>query len=226
MNVVGKRAESRAERTRGAIISAAADQFLDKGFLGASMDEIAEAAHVSKQTVYAHFSSKEALFLAMVQGLTGAAGDEFQDRLADPTGGQPVEAFLFDFAVLQLTIVMTPRLMQLRRTVIGEVGRFPQLGRALHEKGPTRSIERLEHAFAVYGEKGDLAIDNPRRAAFFFNWLIMGGPVNDVMLLGNGAILDKAAIVSHAREAVRIFLAAYALDDRRGNGRAEPFRPG
>lgn len=206
---MSKGAEARAARMKGLITAAAADQFLDRGFLGASMDEIAANAGVSKQTVYAHFESKEALFLAMVHGLTGGAGDEFQERLADPTGDQPIEEFLLEFATLQLRIVMTPRLMQLRRLVIGEVGRFPQLGQALQEKGPRRSIRRLSHAFAVYRERGVLAGHDPEQAATFFNWLIMGAPVNDAMLLGDGAIMQPDAIERHAREVVRIFIAAF-----------------
>jgi TetR/AcrR family transcriptional regulator, mexJK operon transcriptional repressor len=206
---VGKGAKARAERTRTAIIEAAACQFLEHGFLAASMDAIAATAGVSKQTVYAHFENKETLFLAMVRGLTGAAGDTFQEQVADPTGEQPVEAFLRAFAGQQLRIVMTPRLMQLRRLVIGEVGRFPQLGHALHDQGPGRSIRRLSRAFDVYRERGALSVDDTRQAAGFFNWLIMGGPVNDAMLLGDAGIADPAALEAHAAEAVRIFLAAY-----------------
>ena len=206
---MGKGADARAARTRGLITAAAADQFLENSFLGASMDEIAAAAGVSKQTVYAHFESKEALFLAMVQGLTGGAADSFRLRRDDPTGDEPIERFLLDFATLQLQIVMTPRLMRLRRLVIGEVGRFPELGRALHEKGPGHSIGRLARAFAVYRDKGELTVGNAREAASFFNWLVMGGPVNDAMLLGDNAILGRTAIARQAREAVRIFLAAY-----------------
>lgn len=206
---MSKGAQARAERIRAAITAAAADQFLDRGFLGASMDEIAAVAGVSKQTVYAHFESKEALFLAMVSGLTGGAADHFAEEFGDRTGVQPIEDYLLDFAALQLRIVMTPRLMRLRRLVIGEVGRFPQLGRALHEKGPATSIGRLARAFAIYRDKGALAVDDVRRAACFFNWLIMGGPVNDAMLLGDAAILDDAAQLRHAKEAVRVFLAAY-----------------
>ncbi len=206
---MGKAAEARAERTRAAITAAAADLFLALGFLGTNMDEIAAFAGVSKQTVYAHFESKEALFLAVVRGLTGGAADEFRAQLADPDGERPVEEFLMEFAMLQLQIVMTPQLMQLRRLVIGEAVRFPQLGRALYEKGPGRSIERLTNAFAVYREQGVLEIGDLASAATFFNWLIMGGPVNNAMLLGDEAILEPDEITRQAEEAVRIFLAAY-----------------
>lgn len=204
--------KARVERTRRSIVSAAADLFLKHGFLGTNMDEIAATANVSKQTVYAHFQNKEALFLEVVRGMTGVAGDELQEQVADPEDDLPIEQFLHDFADRQLTIVMTPRLMHLRRLVIGEAERFPELGRVLHERGPGRSIGRLAKAFARYQERGQIKTDDVHAAASFFNWLVMGAPVNDAMLLGNDAILHGGALKTHVREAVRIFLAAYRID--------------
>lgn len=202
-------AKSRQQRTRDAIVSAAAVLFLKNGFLGTNMDEIAATADVSKQTVYAHFQSKEALFLDVVRGMTGLAGDEHQQQVAEPEDDRPIAEYLLEFAELQLTIVMTPRLMQLRRLVIGEAGRFPELGKALHALGPQRSIDRLSRSFERYRRLGQVQADDLQAAAGFFNWLIMGGPVNDAMLLGDGAILPPEACRNHAEEAVRIFLAAY-----------------
>ncbi|WP_245317835.1 TetR/AcrR family transcriptional regulator [Ensifer sp. 1H6] len=140
------------------------------------MDEVAAMAVVSKQTVYAHFGTKEALFLDIVTGMTGVAGDELEEQVADPIDGRPIEDFLLDFAEQQLAIVMTPRLMQLRRLVIGEAERFPELGKRLHAKGPRRSIDRLRKALAHYREAGDVEAQDLRAAASFFNWLVMGEP--------------------------------------------------
>lgn len=206
-------AKTRVERTQRSIISAAADLFLKHGFLGTNMDEIAATAKVAKQTVYAHFQGKEALFLEVVRGMTGEAGDELQEQVADPEDDLSIEHFLLDFANWQLSIVMTPRLMQLRRLVIGEAERFPELGKALHERGPGRSIGRLARALARYKERGQIKAHDVDAAASFFNWLVMGAPVNDAMLLGNGAIPQPDALQAHSREAVRIFLAAYCVDD-------------
>lgn len=202
-------AETRRERTRWKILSAAGTLFLKDGFSGTSMDEVAVAASVSKQTVYAHFRAKEALFVAVVRSMTGQAGDRVQEEVADPTADRNVEDFLLEFAISQLTIVMTPQLMQLRRLVIAEADRFPDMGRALHEQGPGRSIRRLARAFAAYAEAGSLKMQDPQTAASFFNWLVMGAPVNDAMLLGEGSILGGRAIRAHAEEAVRIFMSAY-----------------
>lgn len=205
--------KARVERTRRAILDAGEAVFLEHGFLGASMDQVSEMAGVSKQTVYAHLQSKEALFLEVVGGMTGGAGDRLAEQVADPEMDRPLADFLLDFAQRQLEIVLTPRLMRLRRLVIGEVGRFPELGRMLHERGPGRSIARLARAFEVYREAGHAAIPEPHEAATHFNWLVMGGPVNAAMLLGDNAIPDSATRNRHARECVRIFLSAYATED-------------
>lgn len=205
--------KARMERTRKAILDAGEAVFLEHGFLGASMDQVAELAGVSKQTVYAHLQSKEALFLEVVGGMTGGAGDRLAEQVADPQVDRPLADFLLDFARQQLEIVLTPRLMRLRRLVIGEVGRFPDLGRMLHERGPGRSIARLARAFEAYRDAGHVAIPDPREAASHFNWLVMGGPVNAAMLLGDEAIPDKDDRLRHARECVRIFLAAYGAWD-------------
>jgi TetR/AcrR family transcriptional repressor of mexJK operon len=53
---------SNSDSKRKAILQAAMSVFLKSGFLGASMDEIAALAQVSKQTVYKQFSNKESLF--------------------------------------------------------------------------------------------------------------------------------------------------------------------
>ena len=64
---------NRSERKQAAIVAAAAEVFLNTGYAGASMDEIAARSGVSKQTVYKHFTSKEALFIAVMGQMMGEA---------------------------------------------------------------------------------------------------------------------------------------------------------
>ncbi|MES2450973.1 MAG: TetR/AcrR family transcriptional regulator [Pseudomonadota bacterium] len=200
---------SRSERKREPILDAATDIFLHHGYLGSSMDEVAARAAVSKQTVYKHFSSKEALFVAIVSSMTGAAGDKVQREIADLGEQDDPERQLLAYAERQLMVVLTPRLMQLRRLVIGEAGRFPELGRALQEGGPGRAVAGLASALARWTDRGLLAIGDPQGAASHFNWLIMGEPVNRAMFLGDAAIPGPAALRRHAADGVRVFLAAY-----------------
>ncbi|WP_309645944.1 TetR/AcrR family transcriptional regulator [Phenylobacterium sp.] len=199
----------RSERKRRAILDAATEIFLRHGYLGASMDDVAAQAEVSKQTVYKQFESKEALFVEIVSGMTGSAGDKVQLEIAKLGEQDDPEAELLAYAERQLIVVLTPRLMQLRRLVIGEANRFPALGRALYDGGPGRAVAGLAQAFARWSERGLLETQDPQAAASHFNWLVMGEPVNNAMLLGDDAIPEAAALRRHAVDAVRVFMAAY-----------------
>jgi AcrR family transcriptional regulator len=205
----GGRARRSADK-RATILEAAASVFLGGGYLGASMDDIAALAGVSKQTIYVYFSSKEALFAAMAAALSNQTSDRVHNDVADYRDGDDLAGYLTDYAVRQLQLVLTPRILQLRRLVIGEVGRFPELGAALYGGGPGRAIAALAALFERLAARGLLAVRDPAVAAAQFNWLIMSAPLNNAMFLGDGAIPGPQALRAHAREGVRMFLAAYA----------------
>jgi AcrR family transcriptional regulator len=164
---------------------------------------------VSKQTVYKHFASKEALFVEIVSSMTGDAGDVVLNEVAELDPGGDVARYLVDYAYRQLTLVLTPRLLQLRRLVIGEVGRFPELARVLYERGPRRAVDALSRVFEQLAARGLLVVDDAARAASQFNWLVMAEPLNQAMLLGDQAIPSPGQLRRHAAEGVRVFLAAY-----------------
>lgn len=199
----------RSERKRAAILDAATEVFLKDGYLGASMDEIAARSAVSKQTVYKHFVSKEALFVEIVSSMTTAAGDEVHDQMPSLGDDEDVAAYLRSYAERQLLIVLTPRIMQLRRLVIGEVGRFPELARVLYERGPKRAMATLEKVLGELADRGLLGFDDPAVAAAQFNWLVMAEALNQAMLLGDEAIPSEDALRRQAAEGVAVFLAAY-----------------
>ena len=203
------RVQTTAEK-RAAVLEAAAKVFLSGGYLGASMDEIADLAGVSKQTVYTYFSNKEALFAAMASALSNEASDRVQNSVAEFGEDDDLEGYLVGYAVRQLEVVLTPRILQLRRLVIGEVGRFPELGAALYSGGPGRAIASLAATFERLADRGALSVHDPLLAATQFNWLIMSAPLNRAMLLGDGAIPSSKELREHAREGVRMFLAAYS----------------
>jgi TetR/AcrR family transcriptional repressor of mexJK operon len=196
-------------RKHRAILDAALTVFLRSGYLGANMDEIAALSEVSKQTIYKHFSSKEALFVEIVTSMTDLASATVHDEQPEFAAGNNIAAFLQTYAHRQLTVVLTPRLMQLRRLVIGEVARFPELAQVLYERGPRRAIAALARTFERLAARGLLVMDDPMLAASHFNWLVMSEPLNRAMLLGDKAIPKPAALRRYAAEGVRVFLAAY-----------------
>lgn len=191
------------------ILDAATDAFLANGYSRTSMDEIARLAQVSKQTVYMHFGDKENLLTEIVMAIVNDAGDPVDsttNRLGESTD---LTTDLTDHARRQLTAVLQPRPMQLRRLVIAEATSFPALGRAFYELGPGRTITELASAFTQLGHRGLLRLNDPTHAASDFNWLVMSEPLNRAMLLGESEPPPETSIGHTARRAVNTFLAAY-----------------
>jgi TetR/AcrR family transcriptional regulator, mexJK operon transcriptional repressor len=204
----GAEEASRSARKRQGIIEAATAAFLRDGYLGTSMDDIAAHAGVSKQTVYKQFADKERLFTEIVLGTIDQVGEPFFGGLDSLQDSEDLEADLRRIAGQLITIVADPRLLQLRRLVIGEAGRFPELGRTYYERGPGRSTETLASRFQVLAERGLLRLDDAQLAAQHFNWLVLSIPLNQAMF---SVDLDfsPAELDRYADEAVRVFLAAY-----------------
>jgi AcrR family transcriptional regulator len=200
---------TRTDRKRAAITAAATELFLRDGYRGTSMDSVAAAAHVSKQTVYKQFADKEQLFIHVVRALVGATSDPVYEavRGLDATGG--LEAKLRAVARRQLELVLQPELMQLRRLVIAEAERFPELGRAFLDQGPRRTMDALAEALGQLAASGRLRLDNPLVAAAHFNWLVMGAPLQQALLLGSDGVPLAAELDLWATAGVTTFLAAY-----------------
>ena len=194
---------------RAAILEAATTTFLRNGYRGTSMDEVAAVARVSKQTVYKHFADKEHLFVEIVVTTVDQASDPVHDEVVEIGDTGDLAADLTDLARRQLTTVMQPRLLALRRLVIAEADRFPQLGRTFYERGPGRTIATLGQTFEQLAARGLLSVDDPELAATHFNWLLMSAAVNRVMLLGEAAIPGPAELDRLAEQAVTTFLAAF-----------------
>jgi TetR/AcrR family transcriptional repressor of mexJK operon len=208
---------SRTERKRAAITDAATDLFLREGYRGASMDDIAAAAGVSKQTVYKQFADKEQLFCHIVEALVNEASDPVYEAVRNLEIEGDLEVELRSVARRQLSLVLEPRLMQLRRLVIAEASRFPQLGQVFFEQGPLRTIAALTEAIRRLGEQGRLRVDDPFVAATHFNWLVMGAPLNQAMLLGLARKPSAKELDHWATTGVATFLAAFGTERSPGD---------
>lgn len=81
----GPREEARA-MFRRAILAAAADVFVERGFHSARIQDIAERARIGVGTVYNHFEQKEDVLQALLEEHTGAMAERFAVHAADPSG--------------------------------------------------------------------------------------------------------------------------------------------
>jgi TetR/AcrR family transcriptional repressor of mexJK operon len=201
--------ERRSARKRRAIVEAATAAFLDHGYGGTSMDAVAAAAGVSKQTVYQHFGDKQRLFRELIAATVQSASDPVYDEVRRLADSGRLEKDLRDLARRLLTLVLQPTMMRLRRLVIAETRQFPDLGRIFYDLGPGRTIAALADAFAELARQGRLNTPDATLAASQFNWLIMSAPVNQAMLLGQDDAPATREINRWADSGVRTFLAAY-----------------
>jgi AcrR family transcriptional regulator len=115
---------ARAAERREAIIEAAMDEFIARGYAATRLDDVATRAGVAKGTIYLHFEDKEALFQELVRtALVPLIG-----RLAaPPPAGGSVRAALENFAQTFAQEVVATRRGDIVRLIIAEGARFPDV---------------------------------------------------------------------------------------------------
>jgi TetR/AcrR family transcriptional repressor of mexJK operon len=139
-----------------AIIRAASDLFLSEGFDGASLDQIAQLAGVSKQTIYSHFADKEALFAAICSELTNKLTVSMRQSTA-MAAETDLETLLVRLGEETLTMMLHPASLDLHRLIVSAAGRFPDLGRAAYESGVKRMIDDLSPVLRTHSHLRDKA---------------------------------------------------------------------
>lgn len=157
-----KRAEQALIRRR-AIVDAALDEFIEKGFAATRVDDIARRAGVAKGTIYLNFKDKEALFEAIVQ-------QEIRPKMATaevgPVPGETLCEFAERVMVPLVADILNSRRAAIIRLLVGEAGRFPKLAevyfRVVIEPG-LAGIRALIRGAMERGEiRGDMLAHYPQ----------------------------------------------------------------
>jgi TetR/AcrR family transcriptional regulator, mexJK operon transcriptional repressor len=203
--------EGRTPRKRRAILSAASEVFLQHGYLGASMDEVAARAGVSKQTVYKQFADKQHLFSEIVLGTTVQVVDGFARAFANTLEeATDVQQAFRDLARLFLDSLLQPDVLRLRRLVLAEADRFPDISGAWFDGAFHRSMVLLGESMTRLAERGMLReLPDPPLAAYQFAGLVMYKPMNQAMFAGTGTQPAGDELDHIADRAAAVFLAAY-----------------
>lgn len=209
MTIAGEKSQARSasgrsglsDKKREAILQGAKAAFLKEGFGGASMDQVAALAGVSKMTVYRHFGSKEELFAGVITELCHFIVAEDLDAIFAQEPRQALRAF----ARKMTDIVFEPDTAELHRIVIAESRRFPKLGELFYQTGPQACIDALEAFFLRHKGDPQLRISEPRRSAEEFLELLRGYS-HLKMLLGIARAPSKREIDQRIDSAVRHIL--------------------
>ena len=194
---------------RELIIGAAADAICRHGFSGACIDDIAERAQVSRQTVYNHYGDRNVLFSAVIEDVMARANASVFELLASfPDSGDNLEADIVDFLVrLSRNCVLNKDGRFLRKLVQTEGDRHPELFETWRRHGPLKLTSALGACLARLAAQGDLDIDDFEVAA---RQLLALGHADIQMQVLLGEMPSDAELESAARNATRTFLRAYA----------------
>lgn len=201
----GERSEPNSLTKCQSIIAGAAEVFLRHGYGNASMEAIALEAKVSKQTIYAYFEGKDALFEAIVR--------EKCDEILFPTTfghepSEPLETVLQRVAESFLLRVLSRDNMRLFRIIVSECGRFPELADAFYRSGPRLGADQLARFLDMARQSGELKLDDPRESAEAF-FSLLRGDFYMRRLLGIERAFDDELTIEHARKVVALFMRAH-----------------
>jgi TetR/AcrR family transcriptional repressor of mexJK operon len=203
MTPLPRRQQNRLDRERR-ILEAALKVFAEMGYSGATMEAVAAEAGLTKPTLYSYFPSKESLFQGMMLGKRDRMLDVFEHP--SPEGMvQDLHTFAWDYA----DTVMRPDMLSLARLIIGEVQRFPEIGRAYQASGPDHLLRGIMRYLDGQRDAGRLSFEDAELAAQDLWGLILSAPRTQALYMPDSPP-DRATLSRYIDNGLRVFLRAYS----------------
>jgi TetR/AcrR family transcriptional regulator, mexJK operon transcriptional repressor len=202
-----KRERCIPEVRRKGILAAAHDVFLERGYVGATIDAVVERAGGSKATVYAMFGNKEGLFAALIAELA----ETFAEATRQLGPGSSVAESLRSLGRTYLELVLSEERLAMLRLVAGESGRLPQLGDVFYRLGPRCALTLFTELFRDWMGRGLVAGKSAESLASHF----LGALRGDLFLrslLNPTRAPTKKEIAEHVDGVVATLLSGCAPD--------------
>jgi TetR/AcrR family transcriptional regulator, mexJK operon transcriptional repressor len=187
------------------LLDVATEVFLEQGFKGASMSEIARRAGASKQTLYARYPSKAALFAALVERKAS--------RLFEAIGplgeGRSLRETLVHCGSSLLDLILSEDARGVHRVVIAECMEFPELAEIFWERGPGRTRAMLTNYLRAQQKLGNIQCGDPEQAVeVLLGLLVSGATLRTWLGLPSTFAKTPAQRKAWANLAVDMFLSA------------------
>lgn len=210
----GPRRRGRPGSAGTALLAIARDEFVRHGFRGATTEAIAARARISKQTLYATYPSKDALYAAVVRDWVDQGHDALRPHTLALRDSSDVREGLLRFAGVLQAGILSPPVLAMRTLVAAEADAYPDVAADYVARSWDRNLGMLALALTSLTEQGRLAVDQPAVAAEQFVWLAIGAPLNQLSLQGSAHAYSAGELAGIAREAVITFLSRYQRDAR------------
>ena len=198
------REEAEARDVR--LLDVATRLFMERGFDGTSIDAVAEAAGVSKPTVYARYHDKRDLFAAVLRGrirrwlapVSAAAEAE-----ATETSPKSIKTTLHELSRHMVAYTLAPEAGALQRILSAQAVQFPELAKLAMEEGWLRVVRGVSSILRQSAARGHIKVDDPELAADMFLNLVVG---HGRRLTLYGIATDPETEERHRKAAVEFFL--------------------
>lgn len=191
-----------AGRTGDALLDTAREVFLEYGYAGTSMDEVAKRARISKASLYREHASKSALYAAVVRHWAIAGRDAMRPALDELTATSDLRAGLIELGETMRAGILSPPVVAMRRLVIAEASAQPDVAKDYLAQSWDTNIRNLAEAMKELADAHDLLVDDADALATEFTWLVVGAPLN-------AGLLGVEVGTPSVDRAVDLFLAGY-----------------
>lgn len=202
---------AKTTQKRELILEGALRVFIENGYVGTTTDQLAAAASISKQTLYREFGDKEGVFTALIEFACERVDDPFEPLIQQMHEVSSAEQAV-DMMARQFTqSIMSPYVQQLRRLVIAEATRFPELGLMYWEGGFLRVLESVAQCLSILHERKMLTTPDPTLAAHHFAGMLLWIPSNHTMFAVT-LPLDEQELTATIAAGSKAFLRAYRAE--------------
>jgi TetR/AcrR family transcriptional regulator, mexJK operon transcriptional repressor len=201
----GRPTREEAEARDVRLLDVATRLFMERGFDGTSIDAVAEAAGVSKPTVYARYHDKRDLFAAVLRGrirrwlapVSAAAEAE-----ATETSPKSIKTTLHELSRHMVAYTLAPEAGALQRILSAQAIQFPELAKTANESW-LRAVRGVSSILSQSAARGHIKVDDPELAADMFINLVLGHPKRFALY---GLATDPETEERHRKAAVDFFL--------------------
>jgi AcrR family transcriptional regulator len=146
------RSERAAER-RAAIVDAAMEEFVARGFAATRLDDIAKRAGVAKGTIYLHFKDKESMFEELIRtAIVPLVGT----LTGPPPAGTSIRDALEGFARVFIQEIVTARRGDIVRLIIAEGPRFPAIADFYYREVISRGLAGMRALIELAVARGEI----------------------------------------------------------------------
>jgi AcrR family transcriptional regulator len=152
------RTQEAKEERKHALLDAALDEFFERGFDAARMDDIAARANLSKGTLYLYFDSKEALFHSLVETIA-IPNIEAIEEAANST--PTFESAIRTMMALAPKLLRTTNMPKLMKVITANATIFPETAKAFRKNVPERVLDAIAKLLRRAHEAGEISVNDP-----------------------------------------------------------------